>query len=281
MQLIQKLILPLSLLTLLTACGDKTQSAASKPADAKTAAAPASATPNLLEELKAKKVIRVGTEGTYAPFSFHDQKNGNVLTGFDVEIAKEVFKRAGIEKVEFVEGPWDSLIAGVDANRYEAVVNQVGINPERQAKYDFSKPYIDSPMVAITKEDNTSIKTMEDLKGKKAAQTVTSNFGKTAVKYGAEIISADGFAQTIDLLTSGRADVTLNDRLSFLDFKKQKPDAKIKIAATDKETASSGILVKKGSPELVAAMNKAIDDIKADGTYSKISTQFFGVDVSK
>ena len=257
---------------LLSACGGGSKPAAS--ADKPAAA-------NLYEQLKTNKVVRVGTEGTYAPFTFHDPKNANVLTGFDVEIAKEVFKRAGIEKVEFVEGPWDSLIAGVDAGRYEVVVNQVGINPDRQAKYDFSNPYIGSPMVAITREDNTSIKTLADLKGKKSAQTVTSNFGKTAVKYGAEIVSADGFAQSIDLLTSGRAEVTLNDRLSFLDYKKQKPDAKIKITATDTETANSGFLVKKGSPELVAAINKALDEIKADGTYSKISTQFFGVDVSK
>lgn len=281
MKLFARLVLPLSLLAALTACGEKKPEAAAKPADQATAPAATNSAPNLLDALKAKKVIRIGTEGTYAPFTFHDQKNGNVLTGFDVEIAKEVFKRVGIERVEFVEGPWDSLIAGIDADRYDAVVNEVGINPERQAKYDFSKPYIDSPMVAITKDDNTSIKSLEDLKGKKAAQTLTSNFGKTAAKMGAEIVSADGFAQTVDLLLSGRADVTLNDRLSFLDFKKQKPDAKIKIAATDKETASSGILVKKGSPELLAAINKAIDDIKADGTYGKISTQFFGIDVSK
>lgn len=275
--ILKTIFLPLTIVGLLAACqGEKKAEPTAAPAGGDKPAAT-----NLYEQLKAKKVIRVGTEGTYAPFTYHDQKNNNVLTGFDVEIAKEVFKRAGIEKVEFVEGPWDSLIAGVDADRYEAVVNQVGINPDRQAKYDFSKPYISSPMVVITKDDNTSIKTIEDIKGKKAAQTVTSNFGKTAAKYGAEIVSADGFAQTVDLLTSGRAELTLNDRLSFLDYKKQKPDAKIKIAATDKETADSGILVKKGSPELVAAINKALDEIKADGTYAKISTQFFGVDVSK
>lgn len=236
---------------------------------------------DLYEQLKTNKVVRVGTEGTYPPFSFHDSKNGNVLTGFDVELAKEVFKRAGIEKVEFVEGPWDGLIAGVDADRYDAVVNQVGISPERQAKYDFSNPYISSPMVVITREDEASITKLEDIKGKNAAQTLTSNFGKKAKELGAEIISVDGFAQSIDLLTSKRADVTLNDRLSFLDFKKQKPDAPVKIVATDSEPANSGILVKKGNPELVAAVNKALDEIKADGTYGKISEQFFGVDVSK
>ncbi|WP_298610811.1 amino acid ABC transporter substrate-binding protein [uncultured Thiothrix sp.] len=236
---------------------------------------------DLYEQLKTNKVVRVGTEGTYPPFTFHDSKKDNVLTGFDVELAKEVFKRAGIEKVEFVEGPWDGLIAGVDADRYDAVVNQVGITPERQEKYDFSNPYISSPMVVIAREDETGVTKLEDIKGKNAAQTLTSNFGKKAKALGAEIISVDGFAQSIDLLTSKRADLTLNDRLSFLDFKKQKPDAPVKIVATDSEPANSGILVKKGNPELVAAINKALDEIKADGTYAKISEQFFGVDVSK
>lgn len=236
---------------------------------------------DLYTQLKANKVVKVGTEGTYPPFTFHDTKNDNVLTGFDVELAREVFKRAGIETVEFVEGPWDGLIAGVDAGRYDVVVNQVGITPERQEKFDFSEPYIAAPMVVIVREDNTDITKLDDIKGKKAAQTLTSNFGKKATELGAEIVSVDGFAQSIDLLMSKRADVTLNDRLSFLDFKKQKPDAPVKIAASTDDAVPSGILVKKGNPELVAAINKALEEIKADGTYAKISEQFFGVDVSK
>lgn len=112
-----------------------------------------------------------------------------------------MFKRAGIEKVEFVEGPWDSLIAGVDAGRYEVVVNQVGINPDRQAKYDFSNPYIGSPMVAITSAKITPASTLlADLKGKNPRKPSPATLVKPP-KYGAEIVSADGFAQSIDLLT--------------------------------------------------------------------------------
>lgn len=262
---LKRILLPLTIVSLLMACQDPQKETAI----------------NSYEQIKANKVIKVGTEGTYAPFSYHDQKKNNALTGFDVELAKEIFKRAGIEKVEFVEGSWDSMIAGIDAGRYEAVVSQVGILPERQEKYDFSKPYISSPIVAITADTNTSIQTLDDIKDKKSAQTVNSNFNKAAVAKGANIVSADGFAQTIDLVTSGRAEVTLNDYLSFLEYKKQKPDAKIKVVATDTISSDSGILVKKGSPELVAAINKALDEIRADGTYAKLSTEFFGIDLSK
>ncbi|MBS9779376.1 MAG: amino acid ABC transporter substrate-binding protein [Moraxellaceae bacterium] len=264
--LLQASVLPLALTLSLTAC---------QPADTSTDSL------NSYEQLKQNKVVHIGTEGTYAPFSYHDTAKDNSLTGFDVELAREVFKRAGIEKVEFVEAPWDSLIAGLDAGRYEVVANQIGINAERQKKYDFSNPYISSPLVVITRDDNTDIKTLEDIKGKKSAQTATSNYGQTAIEKGAIIVTSDGFAQSIDLLTTGRADVTLNDRLSFLDYKKQKPDAKIKIAVTNPKSAESGFLLKKDSPELAEAINKALDEIKADGTYAKISTEFFGTDVSK
>src|SRR5690606_25961978 len=88
-----------------------------------------------LADVKAAGVLRIGTEGTYAPFTYHDASGE--LVGFDVEIGREVAKRLGVE-ARFLEGRWDGLIAGIDANRYDAVINQVGITEERKAKYDFS-----------------------------------------------------------------------------------------------------------------------------------------------
>ena len=79
----------------------------------------------------------------------------------------------------------------------------------------------------------------------------------------------------------GRADATINDSLSFYDFKKQQPDANVKIAATQPDADYSGVLLAKGKPELVEAINKALADIKADGTYATISQKYFGEDVSQ
>ncbi|MGN6488538.1 MAG: amino acid ABC transporter substrate-binding protein [Devosia sp.] len=231
-----------------------------------------------LDEIKSAGALRVGTEGTYAPFSFHDASGA--LVGFDVEIAREIAKRIGVE-AQFVEGPWDGLIAGIDANRYDVVVNQVGITDERKAKYDFSEPYIASKAALVVKGDNTDITSFEDLKGKKAAQTITSNFGKLAQANGAEIVPTDGFDQSIALVLQGRADATINDSLSFYDFKKQKPDADVKIAATQPDADYSGVLLAKNKPELLDAINKALTDLKADGTYATISQKYFGEDVSQ
>jgi cystine transport system substrate-binding protein len=231
-----------------------------------------------LDEIKASGVLKIGTEGTYAPFTYHDASNK--LVGFDVEIGEAIAKRLGV-KPEFLEGKWDGLIAGLDSKRYDVVINQVGITPERQKKYAFSDPYIASKAVLVVRGDNTDIKNFADLKGKKSAQSLTSNFAKLAQKNGAELVSTDGFDQSIQLLITGRADATINDSLSFLDFKKHKPDANVKIAAQEENADHSGVIMRKGDPELVAAINKALADIKADGTYQKIADTYFGEDVSK
>lgn len=161
------------------------------------------------------------------------------------------------------------------------MINQVGVTKERQAKYDFSKPYIASKAVLITRRDNTSIKDFSDLKGKKSAQSLTSNFAQLATSHGAEIVPTDGFNQSLDLVLSGRAEATLNDNLSFLDFKKHKPDANVKVTATSQEGEPSAILIRKNQASLTEALNKALDDIKADGTYKTISVRYFGQDVSQ
>lgn len=231
-----------------------------------------------LEQIKSAGVIKIATEGTYAPFTYHDASGK--LTGFDVEIANEIAKHIGV-KAEFIEGKWDGLIAGLDAKRYDAVINEVTITDERKAKYDFSDPYIVSKASLIVREDNNTISSFDDLKGKKSAHTLTSNYAKLATKYGAELVGTDGFNQSIDLVLSGRADATINDNVSFLDFKKHKPDAKVKIAATLANAESQGIIISKGQPELLSEINAALADIKKDGTYKRITTKYFGEDVSQ
>ena len=236
------------------------------------------ATAASLAEIKSAGAIRIGTEGTYAPFTYHEASGD--LVGFDVEIGRAIAAKLGV-KADFIEGKWDGLIAGIDANRYDLVINQVSITPERQAKYDFSAPYIVSKAVVLVRNDDDSNKGFADLKGKKAAQSLTSNFGKLAASNGAELVATDGFNQSVELVLSRRADATINDSLSYLDFKKHKPDAPLKIAATQESADSAGVLLAKGQPELLAAVNQALTDIKADGTYLKIADKYFGADVSK
>jgi len=230
-----------------------------------------------LDDIKAAGTLRIGTEGTYAPFTYHDSTGK--LVGFDVEIGEAVAKQLGV-KAEFVEGKWDGLIAGLAADRYDTVINQVGITEERKARFDFSDPYIVSKAVLIVK-NGSDIKDFADLKGRKSAQSLTSNYGKIAEKNGAELVGTDGFDQSIQLVLTGRADATINDNLSFLDFKKKQPAADVAVVAEESDASASGIIVQKDNAPLVAEINKAIAAIKADGTYETISQKYFGADVSQ
>ena len=228
-----------------------------------------------LAKIKAAGTLRVGTEGNYSPFTYRDAKGD--LVGFDVEIAQEIAKRLGV-KVTFTEGPWDGLIAGLDANRYDAVINEVTITESRKTKYDFSDPYGATKAVLIVKSDNMKIKTFADLKGKKAVANLTTTYAQLARDNGASVVSSD---LPFDLVSQERADATINDRLFFLDYLKQKPKAALKIVAEHNEVDYQGVIVRKGNPELVAAINAALADLKASGKYLEISKKYFGEDVSQ
>ncbi len=241
-------------------------------------AAAALAAPTLLDQVRSAGVLKVGTEGTYAPFTFHDSTNA--LTGFDVEIARAIASKLGV-RAEFVEGKWDGLIAGLDARRYDVVINEVTITDARKAKYDFSQPYIVSKAALVVRSDNSSIAGFSDLKGRKAAQSLTSNYAQLARADGADVLGVDGFNQAVDLLLSRRADATINDSLSYLDFKKQRPDAPLRVAAYLPDADRQAVLLRKGNPELLAAIDQALTAIKSDGTYLAISRKYFGEDVSQ
>ncbi len=233
---------------------------------------------SLLDKIKADKTITVGTEGTYAPFTFHDKDNK--LTGYDVEVMREVAKRMGV-KVDFKETQWDSMFEGLNSKRFDVVANQVGINDDRKKKYDFSVPYTTSSAVVVTAKDNDKVKSFKDIKGLKSAQSLTSNYGQIAKDNGAEVVGVEGLSQSVKLIESGRVDVTVNDKLAILDYLNQQKDAKVKIVAESPDASDSALLFRKGNKELVAQVDKELKSMKEDGTLAKISNKWFGEDVSK
>jgi L-cystine transport system substrate-binding protein len=220
----------------------------------------------------------VGTEGTYRPFSYHDPKT-NKLTGYDIDVTNAVAKELGV-KVSFQETQWDGIFAALDSKRIDLIANQVSITPERQAKYSFSAPYTVSPGVIITRADDTSISSFADLKGKTTAQSNTSDWYALAQKSGASVQAVEGWAQAIALLTQGRIDATVNDKLTLLDYEKQHPEAKLRIAATASDPAENAFTFRKTST-LATDFDAALKTLSADGTLAKISQKYFGQDVSK
>ena len=272
--MLKKFVLGTIAAVVLAACGGEgSNSASSAPAQSSAASG------SLIERINNKGTITVGTEGTYAPFTYHD-KDGK-LTGYDVEVTRAVADKLGV-KVEFKETRWDSMMAGLKAGRFDVVANQVGLtSPERQATFDKSEPYSWSGAVLVVRKDS-NIKSIDDIKGVKTAQSLTSNYGEKAKAAGAELVPVDGLAQSLTLIEQKRADATLNDELAVLDYLKNKPDAGVKIvwSAPADEKVGSGLIVNKGNDEALAKFSTAMNELKADGTLKKLGEQFFGKDIS-
>jgi len=225
-----------------------------------------------------EEVLRVATEGTYSPFSFHDPSS-NELTGYDVEVAEAVAEELGME-VEFSETQFDAIFAGLEAERYDVIANQIGVNPEREQKYLFSTPYTYSNGVVITRADDDSVSSLADIAGKTSAQSTTSNFAEIATEAGAQIEAVEGFTQAITLLKQSRVDVTVNDSLAFLEYQKTTGDEDVKVAAEIDDQSRSAFAFRKDSADLQARVDEALETLRADGTLAEISEKYFGEDVS-
>ena len=241
---------------------------------------PAMAADSLLDRINAKGTITVGTEGTYAPFTYHE--TDGTLTGYDVEVTRAIARKLGVT-VEFKETQWDAMLAGLKAGRFDLVANQVALTtPERQATFDKSEPYSWSGAMMLVRADNDDIKSLEDVKGRKAAQTLSSNYGELATKLQAEIVPIDGMAQGLLLIRQKRAELTFNDSLALLDYLKKNPDAGLKTAwqAPADEKLGAGLIANKGNDEALAKISAAIVELREDGTLKKLGEQFFGKDIS-
>lgn len=234
---------------------------------------------DLLESVKNKGNVVVAMEGTWAPWTYHDEKGD--LVGFDVEVAKEIGKILGVE-VLFVEGEWDGLLEGLSAGRYDMMVNGVEETEERGKKFDFSIPYAYMKTALIVRKDNDYIKSFEDLKDKTTANTVSSTYASIAERYGAKVTGVDDLNQTFELLLSGRIDATLNAEVTYYDYIKEHKDANIKIAALTEDVSNVVIPMRKGKNvnNFKIEINKAIEILRENGTLSELSKKYFGVDVS-
>jgi len=231
-----------------------------------------------------KRVIKVGTDGVYAPFSFKDD-NGK-LTGYDVEVVQEIGKRLNVD-IEFTTVPWDSIFLGLESKKYDMIANQIEKTSEREEKYIFSDKYLVSAAQIIVKEGVNNIKTLKDLEGKRMISAVGSNYSKTIEKYNETATkkinldySDDGITMTLVEIADGKADGALSDRLVVGYYKKQKGD-KVQLVGEPLSVTPTHFVFRKDSEELKNEVDKALSEMKADGTLAKISEKWFGGDYTK
>ena len=224
--------------------------------------------------------ITIAMEGTWEPWTFHDEDDN--LVGYDVEVGQAIADALGVE-AEFVEGKWDGLFAGLDAGRYDMVINGVDVTEERSEKYDFTDPYVYIHTAIIVAEDNDNIKSFDDLKGVSTANTISSYYAMLAEEYGAKVTGVDDLNQTIELLLQGRIEATLNAEVTYSDYMREHPDAKIKIAALSDDANLVAIPLRKGddSASLREAVNHILADMKESGELAELSVKYFGNDMTQ
>jgi His/Glu/Gln/Arg/opine family amino acid ABC transporter permease subunit len=225
------------------------------------------------------RVVRVGTEGVYPPFSYRDPDT-NQLTGFDIEVMKAVGEEAGWD-LRFVEAPFDSLFPALDSNRIDVIANQVTITGERKARYLFSTPYTYSHGVIVTAKDNDDITSLADLKGKTTAQTASSNWAQVAKDAGAKVQYVQDFGPGVQLVEQGRVDAIVNDNIAVLDYLATSGNDKVKIAGdAGHDVLEQALAFRKSDPQLQQEADDAIAALTKDGTLAKISDKYFGADVT-
>ena len=258
----------------------ETQGTASQDSGSQEETSAADGQQDLLAQIQEKGFVTIAMEGTWAPWTYHDENDN--LVGYDVEVGQRIAQGLGVE-ADFIEGEWDGLLAGLDSGRYDMMINGVDITEEREKAYDFSEPYAYNRMAVTVRGDYDEIHTMEDLAGKHTANTISSTYAETAEQYGAEVTGVDDLNQTFELLLSGRIDATLNSEVTFYDYMKAHPDANIKIAVLADNASEVGIPFRKGeeTASLREAVNEILDEMRESGELSELSVKYFGTDISQ
>ena len=269
-------VLALTLTAALAGCGSSASSAATS---TDTAASTAETSgENELEKVKAAGKLVVGVEGTYPPFTYHDD-NGE-LTGLDIELGKALADKLGVE-VEFQEAAWDSLLIGIDTERFDTVINSVSITDERAEKYDFSDPYYYEARRVVVRADDDSIHGPEDLNDKKIATNTTNAFIPWYEEQGVEVVGIDTSGEAIDLLLSGRVDFVGINVPVLNAYLQEHPDAAGKVKEAFVIPNSEDVIaipVRKGEPEFLDAINAALAELREEGTLKEISEKYLGGD---
>ena len=263
----------------LTLAGCSSNSGSSAAASGAASSAASTGAADQLAAIQTNGKLVVALEGAWQPWSYHDESD--TLVGYDVEVSRAIAEKLGVEP-EYVESDWDSLFAGLDAGRFDIVCNGVEVTDERAKTYDFTTPYGYIHTALAVRKDNEDIKSFEDLKGKTTANSLASTYMELAESYGATVQGIDTLEETIQLLTAGRIDATLNADVSFYDYLNVHPDADFKLVAQTEDASHVAIPVRKGddSASLLEAINTAIEELRADGTLKAMGAKYFGQDIS-
>ena len=263
-------------LSALTGCGASGTTSSASAADG--ASASKNAVETQLDAVKSAGKLVIGMEGTYPPFTYHDESGE--LTGMDVEIGKALAEKLGVE-AEFQEASWDALLIGIDSGRFDTVINSVSVTEERAEKYDFSDPYYYEARHVVVRADDDSINSPEDLNGKTIATNSTNAFIPWYESHGASVVTVDTSSEGIDMVLTGRADFLGMNVPVLIAYYDEHHDAKSKLREAFVIPDSEDIIaipLRKGETEFKDAINEALKELREDGTLAAISEKYLGGD---
>ena len=285
--------LSLALVLSLAACGGGTTNSPAPETDSPAAStdSPAASTETAapeddgsLQRVLDAGVLTVGNEGNWLPYVYNEDGTGE-LTGFEVEVAREVAARLGVE-VEFqTADSWDPVLAGLDASRYDVVISGVNPNPESQEKYACSIAYAENPYCLVVNGDNTDITSFEDLDGKLCINSPSSAAGKIAQSFGATTADGD-LTAAMDQLNTGRADGTINNVAAVEEYMESRPEVNVKIAAIyepaeeNRYEIESSVMCRKEDQSLCDGISEVLQEMIDDGFLYDLTVEYFGQSVA-
>ncbi|WP_053366805.1 ABC transporter substrate-binding protein [Bacillus sp. FJAT-27245] len=270
-----KFVLILMVALMATACGAKQDI----PEAAGKAAEKSATNGNTLEEIKKKGEITIAVDDTFPPMNYRNDKNE--LVGFDIDLAKAVSEELGV-KANFIPTAWDGILPGLDAKRYDIIMSSMGITEERKQKVDFVEYLRLGQILAVQSGNPLNIRTKEDLSGKKVGVQMgsTSESAAREIDGVKELKAYNGYTDVFNDLALGRVEGVIVAEAVGRYYKTLKPKV-FDVAGDPFLKMPVGIAVRKDDDSLEKALNDAVQKLKEDGTFSKISNKWFGEDVTR
>lgn len=226
------------------------------------------------DDTSGKRKLIVGTDATYAPMEYMDEK-GNII-GIDIEIVNAIAEAAGFE-VEYKNYGWDPLFPAVDNGEVDFAVSSITITEDREKSFDFSDSYFVANQLILVPEDS-DVESFDDLTDKRVSVQISTTghkvvqdlLGKTSSK----IVAAETMPLAITEMVNGNADASVGDNAVIIEYQTQNPDVKLKTVEDDSfEKEYYGLMVKKGNQEILDLLNDGIKKIKANGKLKEITDQ--------
>lgn len=225
-------------------------------------------------ELIHKNQFVFAASGEFKPFSYIN--DDLTMSGFDIEVGEALAKEMGLEPVQ-KRIKFKGIVEGVKTGRADAAVASHTINPQRSKYVSFSTPYYYSGPQIFTRPDS-KIKTVKDLEGKEVAVAKGSTYADTASKYTDKVKTYDSDITALQALSSGRHDAVITDFVTGKSAAKEGFKIKAQELISRSEQA---IVLPQDNPKLLKKINEALDELRKDGTLTKISLKYFGEDITK